>query len=292
MAMIETEDRIDPATGEILNPHDQVASFGKNLELSEEDVDLLNKYAGAGYSHETEDGLTPVLSILQDNSGEVKKNHERRIEAAESGMLIIRSMRRLYPGGEGLLIQPFGFNHTLIEWSGEPGEGIPVSRFPFHEAPEDAYEAPHPQDPNRKVLRRRSSGNRLVDTREHYGNILDGIDPPFPVVIPMSGSNHSASRLWTNMMRNMIYQGKKIPSFFRTYRLKTIFRKRGANLSWYGYSVDPSGFVRDRQLLQLGAECYESLKEKPLETNMEDMREIDDSTVVAHASTVNPNDVI
>lgn len=290
------EERIDPATGEIMTdaPGQEVQTnlSGRAPEIQERDMDLLEKYAGQGYSQEAEDGLTPVLSILQDNSGEVKKNHERRMDGAESGQFIIRSLRRLYDGQRGFLVQPFGWLHTYVEWSGEPGEGMPVGRFMHEDPPDDMYETADPQNPGKKVNRRKSTGNRLVDTREHYVNIIDGIDRPFPIVVPMSGSNHSVSRLWTNMMRNMVYKGQQLPAFFRLYTMRTIFRKKGANQTWYGYQVDPSSFVKDRDLLELGASCFDSLKIKPIEGNLADIREIDDEASAAAAPPVTPSTVI
>lgn len=288
----EPEEKIDPETGEIISPTDMVTTDGEgagtSVQVSERDQDLLEKYAGAGYSHEAEDRLTPVLAILQDLSGEVKKQHERHVPGAEPGMFILRSLRLLYPGEPGLLVQPFGFSHFLIEWTGDVGDGIPVSRFPWGDPPSDMKEFPHPQDPNRTVLKRTSTGNRLVDTREHYANLLvQGMDP-FPMVIPMSGSNHNTSRQWTNMMSNMSYQGRKLPAFFRSYSLKTVFRKRGSNMSWFCYHVDPRALITNRALLELGANSFDAMKIKPIEANLGDMHEVDDSQPVAPQSSVNP----
>jgi hypothetical protein len=294
----EPTGNIDPETGEILGPTDMVATdgtgVGTSIQISERDHDLLEKYAGEGFSHEAEDRLTPVLAVLQDLSGEVKKNHERRVEGAEAGMFILRSMRLLYPGEPGLLVQPFGFSHFLIEWTGDAGDGVPVNRFPWNDPPTDLYETPHPQDPSRTIMKRRSTGNRLVDTREHYANlIVQGLDP-FPIVIPMSGSNHNTSRQWTNMMSNMSYQGRKLPAFFRSYSLKTVFRKKGSNMSWYAYHVDPRALITNRALLELGAASVDAMKMKPIEANLGDMHEVDDSQPVAPQaqSPVNPADHI
>ena len=282
-------ERINPETGEIVT----VNNNGQVPDIADDTMDLLEKYSGAGYSALSEDGLTPVLSILQDNSGEVKRNHERRIENAESGMMIIRSLRQLYKGDKGITVQPFGFDHFWVEWTGEVGEGIPVGRFPFHEPPTDMFEVQDQQNPNKKINKRRSTGNRMVDTREHYVNLINGVDRPYPVVVPMSGSNHSASRLWTNMMRNMVYKGRQLPAFFRLYNLRTIFRKRGANQTWYGFQVDPAAMVRDRELLQLGADNFDALKVKPIEGNLADMAGgTDEETQTAHHPGVDPNTVI
>lgn len=250
---------------------------GTQLDIPTDTLEFLKQFQGAGYSDKVEDGLTPILSILQDNSGEVKKQHERHMDGAEAGCMIIRSLRRLYPGQPGLLVQPFGFFHTLVEWTGDVGEGTPVGRFPSDEPPADMFEAPDPQNPGKKVLRRKSNMNRLVDTREHYVNVIDGMESPFPVVVPMSGSNHASSRRWTEYMKRMVQNGVSLPGFCRAYRLSTTFRKKGNNQTWFAYEIEPSEMIRDDELLQLGAKAFKSIEVAPLEANLNDLGEgVDD----------------
>lgn len=283
-------DRIDPETGEVI----PVGGLMKaSDQLPAEISSMLQEYAGAGYSDKPEDGLTPILAILQDNSGEVKERHDRHVAGAKAGMLIIRSLRKMYSGEDGLLIQPFGFNHVYVEWTGELGEGIPVARYMFDDPPPDLIEVPSAQNPDKMVLRRKSNGNRMVDTREHYANIISDLDPPFPVVIPMSGSNHGVSRSWTIQMRTMLIAGKPAPAFARLYKLKTQFRKRGSNMSWFSYYIDPGPRVVDIDLIQLGIRSFKGLAETPIEANLGDLAgSMDDEQKTAAPSTVNTADVI
>lgn len=289
------EDRIDPETGEVLNNQEvlppSLMGSGQGLDMPMDSMDLLEKYSGAGYSDKPEDGLTPILSIIQNLSGEIKKTHERYMEGVEVGEMIIRSLRQVYPGDPGIIVQPFGYGHKWVEWQGEPGDGIPVGQFLYEDPPQDLYEAPDPANPKNKIRRRKSNGNRLVDTREHYVNIVNGRDRPFSVVIPMSGSNHGCSRLWTNMMRNMVYQGRPIPSFFRLYNLKTVFRKKGSQ-DFYSFNVDPGPFIKDRELLQLGASSFDAIKVKPIEGNLSDMGADADDTGTSEAAPVNAGNII
>lgn len=290
--VIPASETIDPETGEVITPNTMGAT---NIGPVDDFMKgMIKEYDGAGYSLEQEDALTPVLAILQDNSGEVKKQHERHLDDAEAGMLIIRSMGMVFDGEKGINIQPFGFTHVYVEWQGDnPGEGIPVGRFDFYDPPADMTEFPHPQDPTRKVKRRKSNMNRLVETREHYANIMLPDMRPFPLIIPFSGSNHACSRFWTNMMKNLIVEGSRLPSFFRVYNLKTIFRKKGANQTWHGYKVNPGPFIRDRQMLELGRDAFLSLKEKPLEANPTDMGgSVDEEAPLATGKVVDPATVI
>lgn len=204
-----------------------------------------------GYSEKADDSLIPVLSILQDNSGEVKKKHERHIEGAEAGMMIIRSLQMTFPLDEPVIFQPCGFTHEWVEWTGEPGEGgAPVAQYAYEARPVAAEEITNAQ--GKKEWRMPETNNRLVETRHHFGNILRG-EQTIPVVIAMSGTNHSVSRQWTALMKQFTIPGKnvKAPAFTRSYELSTVFTQKGAQ-SWYKYKVKDHGWIQDRSILENG----------------------------------------
>lgn len=214
-----------------------------------------------GYSEKQEDSLLPVLSILQDNSGEVKKKHERHIEGAEAGQFIIRALQRVFPADKPIVFQPCGFSHEWVEWTGEPGEGgAPVASYPYEERPRQAEEVEDSQ--GRKVWRMPDTNNRLVETRHHFGNIVDESGDVIPVVIPMSGTNHSISRQWTAMMKNFMVPGtqKRAPGFTRLYEMTTAFVQKGQQ-SWYKFKVKDTGWVTDPAILSLGFEFAKAVAE-------------------------------
>lgn len=211
-----------------------------------------------GYSEKSEDSLLPVLAILQDNSGEVKKKHERYIDGAEAGMFIIRALQKTFPINVPIIFQPCGFTHEWVEWTGEPGEGgAPVASYPYESRPLEAEEVEDAQ--GRKVWRMPETNNRLVETRHHFGNIVDesGL---IPVVVPMSGTNHSISRQWTALMKNFMIPGKgrRAPAFSRTYEMTSAFVQKGQQ-SWYKYKVKDAGWVTDPMLLQNGFEFAQAV---------------------------------
>lgn len=221
-----------------------------------------------GYSEKSDDSLIPVLSILQDNSGEVKKKHERYIEGAEAGMMIIRSLQMIFPLDQPISFQPCGFTHEWVEWTGEPGEGgAPVAQYPYEERPASAQEVVNAQ--GKTEWRMSESNNRLVETRHHYGNILRG-EQVIPVVIAMSGTNHSVSRQWTALMKQFTIPGKSIkaPAFTRTYDISTVFVQKG-NQSWYKYRVKDVGWVSDRALLENGYAFAKAIAENKVRAGLD-----------------------
>jgi hypothetical protein len=182
-------------------------------------------------------------------------------------MFIIRALQMLFPIGEPILFQPCGFSHEWVEWTGEPGEGgAPVGMFPFEERPSDAKE--FEKSDGRKEWRR-ENGNRLVETRHHYGNIVtdEGL---IPVVIPMSGTNHGSSRQWTAMMKRFTIPGtnKPAPAFSRLYQINTSFSQRGTQ-SWYKYRVIDNGWVTDQNVLQSGFAFAKAVAAKEVRAGMD-----------------------
>jgi len=228
-------------------------------------AELMNEILGEegmGYSEKSDDSMVPILSILQDNSAEVKKRHSKHIEGAEAGDLIIRSLGRVIKMTDTsppLEVQPCGFDHVWVEWEGEPGEGAPIGQYPFEDRPAEAEER---ENSDGKMEWRMPAGTRLVDTRYHYVNMVEEDGSIMPLVIPFGGSNHTVSRQWTAQMKNFFVPGRagvRAKSFMRTYGIRTKFTQRGEQ-SWYKYVISDFGWVQDPSLLQEGLNMFRAVK--------------------------------
>lgn len=200
-----------------------------------------------GYSTKAEDTLVPILSILQDNSGEVKKNHSRRLDGAESGHLIIRSIQKLIDPKDPVLFQPCAFGHNWVAWRGEPGDGVVTGNYPFDDMPKEAEKVVEKRDDGSDAeVWKMPDGSRLVDTRYHYGYLFLADGTQMQIAIPMAGTNHAASRGLTQLMSmQRLPGGARAPGWFCVYRLDTKYNERGTQ-SWYNYSISWHGWVLDR----------------------------------------------
>lgn len=249
-----SQDSVDRETGEIMTT---------TTSLPADFMDEVGGLSDLGYSTKSEDSMIPILAILQDNSAEVKKKHSKYIEGAEPGDLIIRSLGRVFKMGDNLppiVLQPCGFDHVWVEWQGEAGEGTPVAQYAFEARPEDAQEVPDPQNAERTIWRM-PNGNRLVDTRHHYCNLIDDDGGAMAIVVPMGGTNHTTSRSWTAQMKQHRIPGtaKPAPSFFRQYGLGTKFRQRGEQ-SWYTFTITDLGFLADEGILRQGLALLKAIQ--------------------------------
>lgn len=262
-SVVLSGEHVDNESGEVT-----MGSFVVPTDMLDDIADM----GDLGYSTKSDDSLVPILAILQDNSAEVKKKHSKYIEGAEPGDLIIRSLGRVIKMGDNLqpmIVQPAGFDHVWVEWQGEPGEGAPVGQFAFENMPKEAVEADDPQNPDRKMWRM-PNGNRLVDTRYHYVNILSYDGSTMAAVIPMSGTNHTTSRSWTAQMKQHLMPGRpaKAPSFFRKYGIKTKFRQRGEQ-SWFNYTVSDLGWITDEMVLRSGMALLKGIRDGALSVESE-----------------------
>lgn len=210
-----------------------------------------------GYSTNANDSLIPIISIVQDQSAEVKTKHSKFIEGIESGNLIVRSLKLVFV--DAITFQPCGFQHVWVEWQGETGAGVPVMQYPFEEKPNDAREVPDPQNEGKSIWRRKN-GNRLVDTRYHFGHMLRGDAPPLPCVLPMSGTNHGVSKGWTSLMKEkrVPRTDQRAPAWFCLYKIDTIFTERGSQ-SWFKYNITDGGWVQSRDLRDAGKALNKSV---------------------------------
>lgn len=225
---------------------------------------------GLGYSEKSEDSLVPILSILQDNSGEVKKNHSRRIDGAEPGYLIIRALKKVIdPSSTPVVVQPCAFQHVWVAWLGDPGEGRVTGVYPFDDVPKDAKTTKMTrEDGSEQDVLVMPDGSRLADTRYHYCRMyLDG--QWSPIVIPMAGTNHGVSRGWTNLMKAArLPNGAKAPAWFRAYQIDAHFNQRGAQ-SWFNFEIKKDlGWINDLETIREGREVFESVNNNTISADV------------------------
>jgi hypothetical protein len=201
--------------------------------------DLLEEFAadaGAGVSEDPDDNLIPMVSILDTKSRYVDKHNAEYIQGAEPGMIFLKgSLNPLIPGEVGFECIPCEKQRRTVEWvSRDKGGGFVTSH---EDMPADAEAYTKADNPDR-VFYRRANGNELVDTRYHYV-LINGC----PYVIPMTSTNHTVSRGWNTMMRQLILpNGQVAPCYAKKYKLTARY-KTDRTFSWFIWNVSPAGWT-------------------------------------------------
>lgn len=236
-----------------------VALYGSQEMLPAGLESELEGLTNLGYSEKAEDSLIPIMVILHDNSAEVKPRHERYIDGAMAGHLIIRALNMVIdPEKSPVIVQPAAFQHMWVQWQGEPGEGVVTGQYPYDDRPEDAVEKEDDTGERTRTYWQMPNGDRLVDTRYHYAFLLVR-NSWMPIVIAMGGTNHTPSRGWTNLMKTFkLPNGQQAPAWFRFYRFTTKFQSRGTQ-SWFIYEIKDQGWVADASLRAAGRRLMESV---------------------------------
>jgi len=223
---------------------------------SEIDDDFMRADAGRGTSQAAEDNIVPLIYILQANSPQAKKGPDR-IEGAEAGDFWLRNdAHPIVKGEEGLIFQPCAFSKGVVEW--QPNRGGFVAH---HERmPADAVQRPSTTNPN-KLVWVNEDGNELVETRYHAGLVHRPGLAPVPYVLPLSSTNHAASRQWMVMMNGKTFEdGSKKPSFGFLYKLTTRHRTNAYG-EWFGLAVEDYEKIKSREDYERGkalADAYEA----------------------------------
>lgn len=223
---------------------------------AEEMAKMMAGDAGKGVSTAMEDNVVPLIYILQAQSPQAQKKKEEYIDGAEAGYIWFRGTKSLVDGEDGILAQPCYFSKSWIEWM--PNRGGFVARH--DERPADAVQKTDPQNPKRKFWER-PNGNIVVETREHVVLVHEVFDRPTPFVIPMSGSNHTASRGWMGAMNRKIIPGsdEPAPSFGFLYRLRTTFRTNDQG-DWYAWDIQDELNDNDEPAMVTDVEAYKAAR--------------------------------
>lgn len=236
--------------------------------LPAEMLDQFEADAGQGVSTSADDTIIPILGVLQAQSPQVNKREPDYIEGAEAGDIFLPSLGVYWKGEVGLVFQPCHFDREWVRWRPRESGGGFVGRM--RDLPPDARELHDPDRPGRQgyVM---PDGTELVDTRYHFGMILNGdaagprpVSPILQALFSLSSTGHTFSRQWmTQIAALRLPSGKPAPSRARQYRLTTVQKSNAAG-TWFGLRAEDAGWIQDPLVYKLGTEMFEAIQQGKL----------------------------
>jgi hypothetical protein len=196
---------------------------------------------GRGLSRKSEDQIVPMLKVLQPLSPELNETHMKYVEGAEAGMIYLQGLEdELY---ESITFQHCRFEKHIVEW-------IPRGKGGGFVARHDTWPPGWVEgvaDDGRRQVRMTKSGNQLIETRYHIGNVILKGGDVHPFIIPFSSTGHTVSRQWQTMMNAVRVGDGEIPdAWTKLYRLNTVRRTNAAG-TWYLLNVQPIGWANEQQ---------------------------------------------
>ena len=226
--------------------------------LSAAIADRIRDDAGKGVSTDMADNLVPLIYVLQANSPPAMRGHARYIQGAEAGDMWLRNAPeedQIVKSDEGFVFQPCGFYKEWVEWQPER-KGF-AGRHPTRP---DIAEMQDVEGDDGKMRSAwcMPSGNRVVETRYHFGIVHPDDGRRFQYVIPLSSTGHTVSKAWMfSMNQETDAEGNKLPAFALLYRLKTSLKSKD-NHNWYQYDVSKEGYVETVEDYERGLALHEA----------------------------------
>lgn len=220
-------------------------------------------HAGEGVSTAMEDQLLPYIGIVQAGSPQIKRGHEKYIEGAKVGDILISSLGRWWSGERGIVFVQAHMNQDVVEWTPRDSGGGVVARHA--EMPRDAHRVTDPQNPQRQRWGSPRE-TEYVQTKYHYGIIVNGDealggDPlgPMQGVITLSSTGLQFSRQWTTLQNNIkLPNGRIAPARARVWRIFTMNRSRGG-FDWMVYQAEDMGWCADKLIYDAAGQMYEAI---------------------------------
>lgn len=226
--------------------------------------------AGAGTSQAADDNIVPFIVLLQDMSPEVKKRDPEYVNGAEVGMLLNKATRQLYApnadeaektGLPQLVFQPCAFDRCIVEWVPRNSGGGFVARHELTGTPEATMLAiggkqmEDPQDPKKKIWRTADGSHDLIDTRYHFGHVINEAGYS-PAVLSFSSTGHTASREWMTLMNNFKVRtpaGDLVvaPSWSKKYVVGSK-PKTNTKGDFFVISISDGGIIADKSVRDAG----------------------------------------
>jgi|TARA_R110000796_G_scaffold56697_2_gene131296 hypothetical protein len=226
-----------------------MANKKEEANLPSELEALFAEDSGKGFEEVTSSDIQiPFLRMIQQMSPQINKKEASYIEGAGGGDIFNTVTNKYWEGSEGVVVIPVYFQMKLLEFVPRDQGGGFVGELSA--ASEEVRTATRDQGTGMEML---VSGNELVRTAQHYIKIVHEDGSLENAIVDMKKTQLKKSRLWVSMMTMQKRNGKTLPSYACTYRLKTVEDGNDKG-SWNTWSVAHEGMIP-------GIEAYNDCKE-------------------------------
>lgn len=211
--------------------------------------------AGAGMEGtDAQSFAIPFLKVLQKNSPEVDEASGAEIEGARAGMLLNTVSRELYDGKAGCLFVPCAYQRRFLRWAprgsgatqGFRGELLPEEVAGMREKGAVIDHKGQLYIPSEDGDLERS--DRLRDTRNHFGVLIDKAGRPQNVLLSLASTQIKKSKLLMALLagQRKEIKGKLItpPTFLFQVRIRTTPESNEKG-SWFGVDFALESEVED-----------------------------------------------
>ena len=201
----------------------------------------------------------PFIRVIQALSPQLKKSDPAFINGASQGDIFNTVTNKLWEADKGVIVLPVFFQMKLLEFVPRSQGGGFVGELSADS--DDVRRAVRDKDTGMELL---SNGNELVRTAQHYVKIVHDDGTLENAIVDMKKTQLKKSRLWLSMMMMQKHNGKTLPSFASTYRMKTVEDGNDKG-SWHTWSISLEGQVPSLEAYNDAKELHGSISRGELQ---------------------------
>lgn len=211
----------------------------------------------------------PFLKVLQKSSPEVDEASGVAIESAKAGMLYNTVSGELYDGKEGCVFIPAAYQRRFLRWSprGSGAQGFRGELLPEIVAKEREHGVV--VEHNGRLYYPMEDGtvddercDRLQDTRNHFGCVIDHEGRPHNVLLSLTSTQIKKSKLLMAMLAGQRREvnGAMVqpPTFLFAMRIRTVPESNDKG-TWFGVDFKMDGEVTDPFVYHAAREFHEAV---------------------------------
>lgn len=234
-------------------------------------MSVMAEDAGTGMEGtDRESFAIPFLRVLQKISPQVDEADAAYIEGAKGGMLLNTVTGKVYDGKTGVTFLPSAYQRRFIQWAPRgSGQG-----YRGEYLPEDITKMRAAGEIDEVDGRMMIGDDRLVDTRSHFGLVIDDDGSVNQVVLPLSSTQIKKSKQLMSMLSAARVQGVNPPTWMNRIKVTTVLESNDQG-SWYGVRFEADGFIDSPELYAAGKDFHDTIAageakvayEEPTENN-------------------------
>lgn len=207
----------------------------------------------------TTDMQIPFLRIIQALSPQLKKSDPAFIEGASQGDIFNTVTNKVWSADEGVSVLPVHFIQKMLEFVPRSAGGGFVGELSSDS--NDVRQAVRDQDNGMEVL---PNGNELVRTAQHYVKIVHEDGSLESAILDMKKTQLKVSRKWNTLIAMQKHNGTTLPSFAKTYTLKSIEDGNDKG-SWYSWSIGVGEMIKSLDIYNDCKELHSSIRKGELQ---------------------------
>ena len=207
----------------------------------------------------TTDMQIPFLRIIQALSPQLKKSDPAFIEGASQGDIFNTVTNKVWSADEGVSVLPVHFIQKMLEFVPRSAGGGFVGELSADS--NEVRQAVRDQDTGMEVL---PNGNELVRTAQHYIKIVHEDGSLESAILDMKKTQLKVSRKWNTLIAMQKHNGTTLPSFAKTYTLKSIEDGNDKG-SWYSWSIGVGDMVKSIDAYNDCKELHSSIRKGELQ---------------------------